>query len=362
MSSQFPSNNPTGYVGILPTSPGQNWFRKRDPLPTDFKNYSIGDRWINTTLLSIWAMVGRSATAGFWAPLGGGGVAIGSLLLDDSNLVTAIGGTVSLTGDSAKGVSTFMPGLATAEITIADSSTIQKGVVILATNAEAIAGVDTTKAMTSDDVSAKLGPMTANSLLVGQGLGSAFTSVGPGVVGQALVSSGPGVDPQFTSNLVVGSTGIVTTPNQSGSSAYKSADSANQTGDLTPVQLVYDVEDYDLRSEYDTATGIFTATAAGLYQINFAVLLKNLTAAHNVGNIQIYKGPALLPVLWWQYQFNPGASMDSASQYSAIGCAIVALAAGEVISTFVTVGGSTKTITIAGTTNVHTQMQISKIA
>lgn len=360
MSTQFSSSNPTSYFGISDTNPGQNHIKNRNPTTLDLHGYHIGDRWINNVGLTVWVLASVAANVATWILVGGTDVE--NFRLDDASIITPTGGTITLTGDSAQGVSTFSPAPSTAEITIASSSTIQNGVVSLATNAEAIAGTNTTKAMTSDDVSAKLGPMTANSLLIGQGLGSAFTSVGPGSLGQALVSSGAGFDPQFTSNLVVGSTGIVTTPNQSGSSAYKSADSANQTGDLTPVQLVYDAEDYDIRSEYDTGTGIFTAKAAGLYQINFAVLLKNLTAAHNVGNIQIYKGPALLPVLWWQYQFNPGASMDSASQYSAIGCAIVALAAGNVISTFVTVGGSTKTITIAGTTNVHTQMQISKIA
>lgn len=363
MSTQFSSNNPTSYFGILPTNPGQNWFRNRNPLPSDFKNYSLGDRWIHVDPFvpgsaSIWALVAKSATAGTWAPLGGGSVAVEDITPDAGGDIFPNFGNVIVTGDSAKGVSTLNSGASTLQITISDATTAQKGVISLATNAEAITGTNTTKAMTSDDVSAKLGPMTANSLLIGQGLGSAFTSVGPGTAGQALISSGAAVDPQFTSNLVVGATGIVTTVNQSGMSAYKSADSTNQTGDLTAVKLVYDSEDYDIRGEYDNLTGVFTATDAGLYQINLVVLLKNLTAAHNVGNIQIYKGLTL----WWQYQFNPGASMDSASQYSAVGCAILQLAAGDTVTTYVQIGGSTKTITIGGATNVHTQMQISKIA
>ena len=61
MSSQFSSNNPTGYLGISQTNPGQDWFRKRDPLPKDFKNYSIGDRWINQANDSVWFLTNNGS-------------------------------------------------------------------------------------------------------------------------------------------------------------------------------------------------------------------------------------------------------------------------------------------------------------
>lgn len=75
---------------------------------------------------------------------------------------------VHIVGDNTQGVD--VQGDAptyTETITMFDASEAQKGVVLLASNAETIAGADTTKATTPDDIKAKLGAQTLHGLAYG---------------------------------------------------------------------------------------------------------------------------------------------------------------------------------------------------
>ena len=337
MSTQFPSNNPTAYLGLQATNPGQNWFRTRDPLPSDFRNYGIGDRWIhvdpmNPGLASIWALVSKSATAGFWSVLGSGAFAVGSLLTDDANLVNPIAGIIALTGNATQGVSTFMPVAGTAEVTIADATAAQKGVI------------------------------KVNSVIHGVLLGTASqstqSSTTAGTAGQFLISGGAGADPSWTSFVNTDASGIISMPSTSGASAYRSTNLTDQTGDLTVVTVLFDTEDYDTRSEYTPGTGIFKVTEPGLYLVNTVVCLNNIIIGNNVGNLAI----KLNANIWWQTQYNPYSSKDAATQLSMMGSTVIKCAANDEITVTVQVGGGTKTVGILGATNVHTQLQVSKIA
>ena len=383
MSSNLPAYNATAYLGINPTSPGQTWFRYRDPLSTDFKGYAIGDRWINRTNRSFWGLSGKTASSGEWVPMGGGSVVVSTLLADDLNFVFPTSGNIIVSGDSAAGVSTSMPVASELQITVASCSETQKGVVALATNAEAIAGTDTAKAITAEDMQAKLGTIPANSLLIGQGAANALGSVSVGSAGQILQSGGAGVDPAWStatypstttsgqvllssandvvsssSHITATSAGIVSTPNQSSISYYVGADQANVTGDLTEYIVAFDTKDYDIRSEFNTGTSLFTATVAGIYHLDAIVLLYNIAAGHNVGNVKIYQNANV----WYQAQFNPGASMDVANQYSVSAATCMKLALGDTVKVTVQVGGFTKTIGVRAAAGAHTQIQIAKIA
>lgn len=137
MSSQFPSNNPTAYFGVLPTSPGQNWYRDRDPNATDYKGYAIGDRWINKNGQSAWTLVANAAHIATWI-----------------------------------------------------QATNQ-----FASNAETIAGVISDKAVSPSSLLAKLGPQTAHGVLIGEGTSNAVTSTSAGSVQQYLISKGAASDP-----------------------------------------------------------------------------------------------------------------------------------------------------------------------
>ena len=77
---------------------------------------------------------------------------------------------VILLGDNTQGVNTSgNAGTYTETITMFDATESQKGVVLLASNAETVAGAVTTKATTPDDIKAKLGAQTSHGLAYGAG-------------------------------------------------------------------------------------------------------------------------------------------------------------------------------------------------
>lgn len=112
---------------------------------------------------------------------------------EDTGTATPALNNINVLGTSTQGISTSGSG-STVTITASNASTSQKGVVALATNAETIAGTDTAKAVTADDVKAKLGTQTAHSLALFQGTSSAMTPLGAATNGQIPIGS-TGADP-----------------------------------------------------------------------------------------------------------------------------------------------------------------------
>ncbi len=293
MSTQFPSNNPTAYFGIAPTNPGQNWIRERNPNSTDYKNYHIGDRWININNNTSWTLVANAAQVATWVET------------------------------SAE----------------------------FATNAETIAGTVTDKAVTPISLVAKLGPQTAHGVLIGEGTSSAIASTTAGTAGQVLQSGGAAADPSFTSNISSNAFGVVSTPLQSGVSAYLSATVPNVTGDNTTYTIPFDTVAYDIQSEYNPATGVFTAKTAGVYLVSVLVNFSSVDAAHTTGNVSIVG----------QQQFNPAAGRDAVNQFGVCQSRITKLAVGGTIQVSATITGGAKTAGVMGTTS-FSQFQVSKIA
>jgi len=90
------------------------------------------------------------------------------------------------------------PGAFTLTISISDATTSAVGVVELATNAETIAGADTTRAIVPSGLTAKLGVQTTNGIPYGAGTASAFGWTGAGTDGQLVIAATAGV-PAFAS-------------------------------------------------------------------------------------------------------------------------------------------------------------------
>lgn len=112
----------------------------------------------------------------------------GAVPPDASHNINILGGNsqgINIVGNS---------GTNTLTVSGIDATTTQKGVVALATNAEAIAGTDTAKAITADDLKAKLGTQTTHSLGLFQGTSSAMTPLGAATNGQIPIGS-TGADP-----------------------------------------------------------------------------------------------------------------------------------------------------------------------
>jgi len=96
---------------------------------------------------------------------GGGGTVNGIQFIQGNDAVSVPGDPSThillLLGDNTQGVDlSGDAGTYTETITMFDATTSQKGVTLLASNAETIAGTVTTKAITPDDLKAKLGAQT----------------------------------------------------------------------------------------------------------------------------------------------------------------------------------------------------------
>lgn len=83
-------------------------------------------------------------------------------------------------------------------ISVLDATTSQKGVVELATDAESIAGADTTRPIVPSSLEAKLGALTVNTIPYGAGTGAALSWTGAGTDGQLLIAATAGA-PAFAS-------------------------------------------------------------------------------------------------------------------------------------------------------------------
>jgi hypothetical protein len=136
MSSSLPTRNPTGYLGINPTYPGQIYFRKKAPNNLlDVHNYNPGDTWINTASGAIW-MLTRIVNQppplpklANWVTISGAGIAgIATLSGDAGVAVGPVLGNCRITGVAAQGVSTTGIALDNIEITVADATVASKGV------------------------------------------------------------------------------------------------------------------------------------------------------------------------------------------------------------------------------------------
>ncbi len=61
--------------------------------------------------------------------------------------------------------------------------------------------------------------------------------------------------------------------------AYKSSATANATGDGTLATVIFDTVVYDVHSDYDNSTGIFTVPVTGTYMVTGNVAIQNLGAS-----------------------------------------------------------------------------------
>ncbi len=331
MSSQFPGYNPTGYFGTNFTNPGQNYFETRDPLSTDI-HFPIGARWINTKANHFFVLGSVISNVANWIDCGNEPIpAVESLVLDDANIVYPIAGSIALMGNHTQGVSTFMPVAGTAEITIASATSTQNGVV------------------SSSSVQ--------HGVLIGGSAQSIINSTVAGVAGQILQSGGPSANPNWTSNINIAPDGIITTPNQSGMSAYQSADATNTTGDNTTYRVIFDTKNYDLQTEYNASTGVFTPSVAGLYLIDAMVMVSNLGSTHTSGNVQIVHNSSTVSVT----QMNPYGNAASSNLLTMHASNILSCSPSDTLSIAIQITGGTKTVTVKGAAN-FTILQISKIA
>ena len=165
---------------------------------------------------------------------------------------------INVLGDNTQGINIVgNPGTSTLTVSGIDSTTTQKGVVALATNAETIAGTVTTKAVTPDDLKAKLGTQTAHSIALFQGDSSALTPLGVATNGQIPIGS-TGADPVLatptSSNSTITITGGAGTLNFiTNGSLVGNTITGNNGGAISPVAGNWNI----------LGTGAISTTGAG---------------------------------------------------------------------------------------------------
>jgi hypothetical protein len=244
--------------------------------------------------------------------------AIPTQFTSDSGTAVPSVNNINLVGTSAQGLTTSATG-STVTFTNADWTTAQKGVGTLATNAETIAGTVTNKAVTPDDLKAKLGTQTAHGVAIFEGTTSALVPVGPNASsGIPLISQGLSADPAFGTAAIAGGgtnatsfsvvNGIVsydgtrlvtqTGPQISTGGVYTNSKQiafiakvspgpvSDVTGDGTTYTFVFNTTQLNVGSGFD-GTSTFTAPVAGVYLIGGNATLGGLTASHTFGQLII---------------------------------------------------------------------------
>lgn len=140
-------------------------------------------------------------------------------------------------------------------------------------------------------------------------------------------------------------TGRRTMPLQPCFSAYKSVNQANATGNGTVVTVVFDTVVKDQSSNYNNATGTFTAPVTGTYFLCCAVALNAVGAGFTRSNLNFvttartYQGP----------NFNTSNNADSGGGLIYNLSVIAVMTAGDTATVTIVVFGGTKTININAT-------------
>jgi len=139
-----------------------------------------------------------------------------------------------LTGDNTQGVDlSGNAGTYTETITMFDATTAQKGVVLLADNAETIAGADTTKATTPDDIKAKLGTQTLHGLAYGNAQTGAVQWLAEATDGQIPIGDTGGIPILNNITSIDGSVTITNGPGTIDLSANVASFTATTVGATT---------------------------------------------------------------------------------------------------------------------------------
>jgi len=198
-----------------------------------------------------------------------------SQFVTDSGTAIPASHILNILGTAAQGISSSGTGN-TVTLTIADSTTSQKGVVELATNAETITGSDTTRPVVPASLEAKLGALTANSIPYGAGTGSAISWSSALTDGQLMIGA-TGAAPAPANITSTGGTITITNgPNSI---------NIDQVAGFAPISKY--IVDKDGSADYTTIqSAINAAQAAG----GPAAVYVRPSSTNYVENLTLYDG------------------------------------------------------------------------
>lgn len=258
--------NTIGYTGVEARTPPNFSYQKRAPRTSDFRNYTVGDIWFDSSLFNnvqpinfpriaapaIYILGSKISKKGQWIQLGNAGD-LETLTGDAGGVVPQDGNdNINVLGTANHIVTTGNPGINTVTWdigdSIADNYTTDSGVAVAA----------------------------GNNLNV---LGDNFIS-----------TSGSG-------NTI---TVELKKSNTTAFFATLSAYLPNVVGEAQFFQVPYDTTVYDLGSDFDTTTGEFEAPVDGIYFFISRVAVNPIPILDNTDNVSVIiskvAGPAYLLV------------------------------------------------------------------
>ena len=138
--------------------------------------------------------------------------------------------------------------------------------------------------------------------------------------------------------------GSVTKPLQSAFGAYKNATTTNYLGNSgTPAAITCDTKVFDLNSDYNNGTYIFTAPVTGRYAFYVICAFSNVGAGHYM-NIQFNSSNRL----YISEQWTITTIRDSSNNYSFPFSVLADMDAADTVQATVAIVGGTKTVGLVG--------------
>lgn len=92
------NNTPFAYLGVDSPDPRNTWRRRRAPTVSDFRPYSVGDRWIDTVGGTFYVLVDKTNGIATWTVGGGGAGTLNQISTDVGGPAIPFGGNLNLFG------------------------------------------------------------------------------------------------------------------------------------------------------------------------------------------------------------------------------------------------------------------------
>lgn len=177
----------------------------------------------------------------------------------------------------------------------------------------------------------------AHVLTVGSSNGAAGTTLQYGTNGLSVTGGSGG------QAIFVASAGQVTKPLQPVFAAKKTSNTTNVTGDGTAYTIIFDTKFFDIGTNYNSGTGVFTAPVTGKYYF-YVVAMGTGIVAQTTGQMRLITS---------SFNFNgnyqsPTTTTAAGGNLSLMCSAIISMSSGDTIHADAVYSGSTKTVGING--------------